>query len=159
MKEKPKKSPAKSKKPNKKDKDYLLMAQRIQADFENYKKRSQKEKEEFANYANTGLILQILPILDNFRLATKHLPEDLENHNWAQGVLHIEKQLEQVMEAEGVEEIKSVGEKFDLSVHDAVEEVKSKEEKGIIIEEIQKGYKLKDKIIRHAKVKVSKGEK
>lgn len=155
MKEKQKKSPVKNNKQHE-DVNYLLVAQRIQADFENYKKRTQKEKEEFANYANTDLILQILPILDNFRLATKHLPQDLKDNNWAQGVLQIEKQLEQIIKDMGLEEIKSVGEKFDSNSHDAVEEVESEEEKGIITEEVQKGYKLKDKIIRHAKVKVSK---
>lgn len=138
------------------DKNYLLLAQRIQADFENYKKRSQKEKEEFASFANTGLILQILPVLDNFRLATKHLPKNLENDNWAQGVLQIEKQLEQIMKDEGVEEIKSVGEKFNPLIHEAMEQLDSDKETGTIIEEVQRGYKLKDKIIRHAKVKVSK---
>lgn len=140
-------------------KDYLIMAQKIQADFENYKKRVQQEREEFAGFANTGLLLQILPIIDNFRLATKHLPEDLKNNNWAQGVLHIEKQLEQVVADEGITKIESTGKMFDSYLHEAVEEVESAEKEGIIIEEILKGYKLKDKVIRHAKVKVSKGTK
>ena len=135
------------------------LCKRIQADFENYKKRSQKEREEFSKYVNLDLILQIIPIMDNFQLATKHLPKELKDNNWAQGVLHIEKQFEQVLSGEGVEAIQSLGEQFNPHLHEAIEEVASAKPKGEIIEEILKGYKLNDKIIRHAKVKVSKGEK
>jgi molecular chaperone GrpE len=93
--------------------------------------------------------------MDNFRLATQHLPKELEGNNWAQGVLHIEKQLEQVLAAEGVEEIETKG-NFDPNIHDAVEEVASNKKEGEITEVLTKGYKLNGKIIRPAKVKVSK---
>lgn len=132
---------------------------RVQADFENYKKRTQKEKEEFGQYLNSDLIMRIIPTLDHFKLALKHLPKELEDNEWVKGIWQIEKQLEQTLSEEGVTEIPSVGAKFDPNLHDAIEEIKSKSPPGQIAEEILKGYKLKDKVIRHAKVKVSKGEK
>lgn len=135
------------------------LCMRVQADFENYKKRSQKEKEDFSKYANTDLILQILPIIDNFQLATKHLPVEIADNNWAKGVLQIEKQLEQVLVAEGLTEIDSVGNQFDPYLHEAIEEIPSERPEGEIIEEITRGYRLNDKIIRHAKVKVAKNSK
>jgi len=144
------------KKPGK-EKELEDLCKRIQADFENYKKRTQKEKEDFAKYANTDLLLQILPIMDNFRLATKHLPKELQENSWAQGVLQIEKQLEQVLLAEGVEEIKSQG-TFNPYEHDAIEEVVSEKPRGEVVEVISGGYKIGDKIIRPARVKVSGGQ-
>ncbi len=132
---------------------------RVRADFDNYRKRTQKEKELFGEYLNTDLILRIIPILDNFKLAIKHLPNELKDNDWVKGVWQIEKQLEQVLIDEGLSEIQSSGAKFDTDLHEAVEEVTSGTPPGIITEEVMKGYKLKNKIIRHAKVKVSKGEK
>lgn len=130
-------------------------AKRMQADFENYKKRTQTEKSEFARYANTDLILQILPVLDNFRLAVKHLPEDLAENDWVAGIRHIESQLEQILSSEGVETITADGSQFDPNVHEAVEEVASDKPPGEIVEEIRRGYRLNGKVIRPAKVKVA----
>lgn len=139
-------------------KDQLL---RVQADFDNYRKRTQKEREEFGQYLNTDLILRLIPTLDNFQLALKHLPKELENDNWVQGIWHIEKQLEQTLADEGVQKIPTQGQNFDHNLHEAIEEVESDLPEGQITEEILSGYKLKDKVIRHAKVRVSKrkGEK
>lgn len=132
------------------------LCKRVQADFENFKKRSQKEKEEFSKFANTDLILQIIPVIDNFKLATHHLPEELRDNNWVQGILQIEKQLEQILASEGVEPIESVGHKFDPYIHEAIEEIDSEGSPGEVVEEITRGYRLNDRVIRHAKVKVSK---
>lgn len=132
---------------------------RVQADFDNYRKRTQKEKEEFGQYLNTDLLMRIIPTLDNFKLALKHLPKELEDNSWVQGIWHIEKQLEQTLAEEGVEEILAQGQKFDHNLHEAIEEVQSELPQGEITEEIVKGYKLNNKVIRHAKVKVSKGIK
>lgn len=131
-------------------------AKRLQADFENYKRRTQEDKAQFSLYANTDLILQILPVLDNFRLAVRHLPKELVENNWVAGVRHIETQLEQILQAEGVSPIPTIGESFDPHQHEAVEEVESEKPPGEITEEVQRGYRLQDKVIRHAKVKVSK---
>lgn len=148
-----------TKKEGKKKLTYIELehyAKRLQADFENYKRRTQEEKAEFSRYANTDLILQILPVLDNFRLAVRHLTKELEENNWVTGIRHIETQLEQVLQSEGVDTIPTIGEKFDPHLHEAVEEVESEKPPGEITEEVQRGYRLQNKIIRHAKVKVSK---
>jgi molecular chaperone GrpE len=132
---------------------------RVQADFDNYRKRTQKEKEEFGQFLNTDLIARIIPTLDNFKLALKHLPKELEGNEWVKGIWHIERHLEQTLQEEGVTEIISEGMPFDPELHEAIEEVTSGTPPGTITEEILKGYKLNNKVIRHAKVKVSKGDK
>jgi molecular chaperone GrpE len=129
---------------------------RVQADFDNYRKRTQTEKEDFAKYVNTDLVLRILPVLDNFKLALKHQPKDMGSNSWAQGIWHIERQLEQILTDEGLTEIPALGHQFNPHLHEAIEEVESKKPPGEIIEVIMAGYRLGDKVIRHAKVKVSK---
>lgn len=133
------------------------LLQRLQADFENYRKRTQKEKEEFGRYLNEDLILQILPVLDNFKLAVKHLPKELEQNEWVHGIWHIEKQLEQVLCDQGVSAIGNLGETFDPNLHEAVKEISSKHPEGQIIEVTQTGYRIADRVIRPAKVVVSQG--
>jgi molecular chaperone GrpE len=133
------------------------LLQRLQADFENFRKRSQKEKEEFGKYLNADLLMRVLPVLDNFELAFKHQPQELETNEWVHGIWHIQKQLEQVLVDEGVTEIPALGERFDPSKHDALEEVPSDKPEGEIVEVILKGYQIGDKILRHARVKVSAG--
>jgi len=151
-------SEKKTNKPKIKKVDELAEAKnqllRVQADFDNYRKRTQKEKEEFGQYLNTDLLMRIIPTLDNFKLALKHLPKELEGNSWVQGIWHIEKQLEQTLSEEGIEEISTQGQKFDHNLHEAIEEVPSDLPEGEITEEILKGYKLNNKVIRHSKVKV-----
>jgi molecular chaperone GrpE len=127
---------------------------RALADYENFKRRSEEDKKELVQYACENLILEILPILDNFQSAYKSLPKDLEDNNWAIGIKYIKDQFENVLKGNGVEELKTVGEKFNPEVHEAIEKVKSEEEKDMIIEEVVKGYKMGDKVIRAAKVKI-----
>lgn len=134
------------------------LLKRVQADFDNFRKRTQKEKEDLGRYLNMDLILRVLPIMDNFKLALKHLPKELESNEWVHGVWHIEKQLEQILNEEGISEIETDGKKFDPSNHEALEEVESDTLEGTITETISAGYKMGDKIIRPAKVKVSKGK-
>ena len=131
---------------------------RVQADFDNYRKRTQKEKEEFGAYLNTDLILRIIPVMDNFQLALKHLPKELEGSAWVQGIFHIERQLEQILADEGVQKINPVGQSFDPHSAEAVEEVPSELPVHTVTEEVMSGYRLKDKVIRPAKVKVSRGK-
>lgn len=134
-----------------KSEEYLNGWKRAKADFINYKKEQEQAFSEFVKFVNQSLILQILPVLDNFNLAIKHLPEDLKNNEWVKGVSHIKTQLEDIMKNQGLEEIKTVNEKFDPLMHEIVA---GDGEKDIITEEIQKGYKLHGKVIRVAKVKV-----
>jgi len=137
--------------------EYLAGWQRTRAELLNYKKEELERIGELIKYADTGLILKILPILDNFEIAEKKLPENLKNDENAKGLLLIKNQIQDFLKSQGVEEIKSIGERFDPNFHEVVEEVETKEkESGIIIEEVQKGYKINGKVLRPVKVKVAK---
>ena len=130
--------------------------QRTQADFVNFKKQVSDDRVNLVKSSNTDLIYQLLPVLDNFKLAADHLPKDLENNNWAQGIKQVEKQLESILQSEGLERIKSIGVQFDPTLHEAIEHITSDKPENEIIEEILPGYALSGKVIRPAKVKVSK---
>ena len=137
--------------------EYLAGWQRSRADLLNYKKEEMERIGDILKYANEGLILKILPILDNFEVAKKKLPENLKNDEHVKGLLLIKNQILDFLKSQGVEEIKSVGEKFDPNFHEVVEETEEKDkESGIIIEEIQKGYKINGRLLRPAMVKISK---
>ncbi len=138
--------------------EYLAGWQRQRADFLNYKKEEKERFLEFMKFANEGLILELLAILDNFERAKQTIPKDRENDQVIQGFLNIQAQLEDLLKKQGVEEIElKVGEKFDPSVAEVVEMVEDKEkEEETIAEILEKGYKLHGKLIRPAKVKVYK---
>jgi len=137
--------------------EYLAGWQRARADLLNYKKGEFERVSEILKYANDGLVLKALPILDNFELAFKNLKDDLKKEAAIKGILQIKKQFQEFLRAQGLEEIKAGGEKFDPNLHEAVGEIEVKDkEPGIVVEEVQKGYKLHGKVIRPAKVKISK---
>lgn len=141
----------------KKKDEYLTYAQRGRADFLNYKKEEMERVRELIILAQGEIIFKILPILDSFELAEKNLSEELKNNVQAQGILQIKKQLYEFLKKYGLEEMKTMGEKFDPNFHEAVEQIETKDkESGTIIEEIQKGYTLQGKVIRVAKVRVAK---
>jgi len=153
--------------------EYLAGWQRARADFLNYKKEEIERIEEILKYGGEEFILKILPILDNFDLAEKKLPEDLKNNDSIKGLLQIKTQILDFLRIQGVEEIKTIGEKFDPNFHEAVEQVEESKlssspiadarevevkdkDSGIIVEEVQKGYKINGRLLRPAKVKVVK---
>lgn len=129
---------------------------RAQADYQNLKKESEKARVDSIILANKGLIENLLPVFDNFALATKHLPNELQDNNWVQGIVYIHKQLQDILISEGVEIIDPMGEVFDPNIHEAVDsiEVDEVEKQNTIIEVLQVGYKLNDNLIRSARVKV-----
>lgn len=132
--------------------EYLNGWKRAKADFVNYKKEQEQAFSEFIKFANQSLILQILPVLDNFNLAIKHLPEDLKDSEWVKGVSHIKTQLEDIMKTQGLEEIKvTKNELLNPQLHEVVG---GRVGGDLIVEEVQKGYRLSSKVIRAAKVKV-----
>jgi molecular chaperone GrpE len=136
---------------------FLAGWQRERADFLNYKKEEVERMGEIIKFASEELILKILPILDNFNLAEKKLPQNLKNDANIEGISQIKTQIEDFLKNQGVEEIKCLGEKFNPNFQEVVEEVEVEgKESGIIIEETKKGYKLHDRVIRPAKVKVAK---
>jgi molecular chaperone GrpE len=131
--------------------------QRCQADFTNFRRQVEEDRKNIVRLANADMMLDILPVLDNFQLAAKHVPSELENNNWTIGIKQIEKQLESLFGSKGLERIETVGNKFDHNFHEAIEYIKSDKPEGEIIEEISAGYKFDDTILRPAKVKVSAG--
>lgn len=129
---------------------------RLQADFDNYKKRVVKEKESISKYALENIMKELLPILDNFERALTSLKENEDaNGGYIQGIEMVYNQFIQALEKQGAEEIPALGENFDPNLHHAVaQESKEDCEDNTIIEVYQKGYKLKDKVIRPSMVKV-----
>ncbi len=139
--------------------EYLEGWQRTQAEFANYKKRNEKERKELIEFANAGLITKLLPILDDFERAFKTLPSSLMNLTWIDGIGLIYRKLQAILEAEGLTPIETAGESFDPKFHEAISYEESEEyEEGKIIEDVQKGYKLRDRVLRPALVRVSKGK-
>ena len=126
---------------------------RIMAEFENYKKRSGKEREMLYNSLLADIVSSFLPVIDNLEKAAEAKTED---ENYKQGLELVLKQFKDVLTKFGVEEIKTVGETFDPEVHEAVSSIQdeTKREKEII-QEFRKGYKIKTKVIRHAMVVVA----
>jgi molecular chaperone GrpE len=108
-------------------------------------------------YAFQGFILKILPILDNFRVIENNLSEEKKKDENIKGLLQMKIQLHDFLKKQGVEEIKCLGEKFNPEFQEVAEEIEIKDkESGVVIEEMQKGYKIHGKLLRPAKVKVSK---
>ena len=133
--------------------DYYSQLQRIQADFENYKKRSENDVKEYIKYANENLILKILETYEDLRRALK----SDKSHDLQEGVEMIYKKLKDTLEGEGLQEICAEGEKFDPFKHEALMVEDNEDfENGIVIEELGKGYILDSKVIKYSKVKVCK---
>ncbi len=129
---------------------------RTQADFENYRRRVQREKEELAVYANQKLILNLLPVLDNLERALATPPVE-GDEKLRQGVELTARSFREILAKEGVEPIEAVGKPFDPKFHEAVMTVESEEhEDGTVVAEFQKGYKLGDRVIRPSMVQVCK---
>lgn len=131
------------------------LLQRTQANFENYRKQTEKRVEDIRKMASKDMILQILPVLDNFELALKNSENKEE---FIKGVELIYSQLFSVLENNGVKIINTDNE-FDPFYHEALMKVDSELPENEIVEEFQKGFTLNDKVIRHSKVKVSSGKK
>ena len=140
--------------------EYLNGWKRERADFLNYKKDEIERIGQLATYANEELILKIIPILDNIYLAETHVPEDLKNHEWIKGFNQIKNQLCEFLKKEGIEAIETLGKPFDPNIMESVgtasAESSGESKEGMVAEETQKGYTMAGKLIRVAKVKVSK---
>ena len=130
--------------------------QRAQADLSNYKKRVDQEKQELARFANAALIGSMLTLVDDFERARATIPDSILGMTWVEGLFLIERKLASTLEAVGLSEIKALGEDFDPNLHEAVMHGDGPE--GKIVEEFQKGFKLHDRVIRPAMVKVGQGE-
>lgn len=136
--------------------EYLNGWKRSQADYQNLKRDMEKEKVELAKFANLSLFLELLPVLDNFGRAIRHLPEEKKRDEWVKGVLAIHQQFRSLVSSMGVTEVPVDG-MFNPELHEAVgngdgENVPT----GTILEVVQPGYMLYGKLMRPAKVKVAK---
>ncbi|WP_129596749.1 nucleotide exchange factor GrpE [Anaerophilus nitritogenes] len=129
---------------------------RMTADFQNYKKRVEKEKSDIYTFANEKLILDMLPVVDNLQRAIKTYKDEGKDESFTQGIEMILKQLLEVFEKNGVKEIETIGKEFDPNFHHAVmQEECDGYESNIIIDVFQKGYTLNEKVIRPSMVKVA----
>ncbi len=136
-----------------KEKDKFL---RLFAEFENYKKRTSKERIDLFRTAGQEVITALLPVMDDFERALKELSKSSENDLF-KGVKLISNKFKETLKAKGLEEIKAKeGDSFDAEIHDAITQIPapSKRLKGKIIDVVEKGYRLGDKVIRHPKVVV-----
>ncbi len=136
--------------------EYLDQLQRSQAEFSNYKKRIEREREEFVTLANGALISKLLPILDDCERALETVPDNLQGLTWVEGIFLITRRLRMTLEQEGLSEIEATGTKFDPELHHAaVREETNEYEEDEIIGVLQKGYKLHDRVLRPAMVRVA----
>ncbi len=142
-----------------KEQEYLSDVQRLTADFENYKKRVKNDERELYGHLTAQIVTELIPVLDNFHAATGHVPAEAAGSPWVTGITYIEKQFEDVLANYGVTPLPvNPGDAFDPTRHEALDH-KSTEgegEKKLVIEKIvQKGYLIKDKLVRPAKVIVT----
>lgn len=136
--------------------EYLESWKKERADFINYKKAEAERMENMAKYASEDLVYKILPILDHFEIAENHLTDEQKKDSHIIGLLHIKRQLEDMLKNSGVEEIEvKEGDKFDPNIHEA-DAVAEGKDSGIILDILKKGYTLNGRLLRPAKVKVSK---
>lgn len=137
--------------------EYLGGWQRAKADFSNYKKDEMKRMEEMARYGNEDLIRELIVIIDNFDLGLRTLEKA---GTVEKGIYIIRSQIEDILKKRGLEKIEvEAGEQFDPSRAEAIAEIESDKPPGTVIEEIEPGYRLYDKIVRPARVKIAKSKK
>jgi len=135
--------------------DYLRRLQYLQADFENYRKRVEKEMSDNRQFGNQRLLSDLIIVNDELELALREAEESKENPTILEGVGMVHKRLQTILSKEGVEKIQSAGSKFNPDLHDAALRVESDEAEGTIVEEIRQGYTLKGKVLRPSIVKVA----
>lgn len=134
------------------------LALRARADLDNFRKRSLREKEDAIRYANNGLLEKLLPVIDNFELGLDAARNATDAASVLQGMSMVQRQLQDFIRSQGLEEVPADGEAFDPNKHDAVsQEFSAEVPEGKVIRQVRKGYKLKDRLLRAASVIVSKG--
>jgi molecular chaperone GrpE len=127
------------------------------AEFKNYKRRTETERADMIKKAGSSVLLKLLPIVDDFERAADNVPEEIANHPWWSGTHLIGQKLQTLLESEGVTPIEAVGEEFDPNIHEAVMYEEAEGQDNKVIAELQKGYRLHERVLRPAMVKVGKG--
>ena len=125
---------------------------RLAAEFDNFKKRNDRERMDMARFAHADMISKILPVIDSFEMALKNIND---KEKFIDGMKRIYAQFHSILEAQGLRPIKTEGENFDPHLHEVLMKEKSEEPEDTILEEFQKGYMFMDKVLRHSKVKTS----
>ena len=133
------------------------LALRSQADFENYKKRAAREKEDAVKYANSSLLQRLVSILDNFELGLAAAKTESEHSPIYSGMVLVQKQLNDLLEENGLQAIEAEGKKFDPNLHEAIAHEPSESAEGTVIRQARRGYRFKDRLLRPARVVVSSG--
>lgn len=148
----------KKKKKDKKDEEIENLTDRLKrqmAEFENFRKRTDKEKSQMFDMGARTIVEKILPVIDNFERGLASVPEENQDDPFVSGMQMVYKQLMTELEAAGVKAIECAGEEFNPDFHNAVMQVESEElESGTIAQELQKGYMYKDSVVRHSMVSV-----
>jgi molecular chaperone GrpE len=127
---------------------------RERADAINVRRRAEEDRIKLAGFYKAKVLRDLLPALDNLERALNHVPKDLADHDYVKGVKNVAKQFEQNLQSLGVEKIKTVGEEFDPSLHEAIHMEDGDGNVEVVCEELQPGYRIGDEVIRHAIVKV-----
>ena len=136
---------------------FKAMAQRAQADLVNYRRRVEEERQELRRNANANLIAKFLGVVDDFERAIGMLPEDAASAGWQEGLLLVKRNLENLLESEGVSKIEAEGKHFDPWEHEAVHYLETHDdEDGTVIKVFRDGYRLHDKVLRASQVIVAK---
>jgi molecular chaperone GrpE len=131
--------------------------QRAQADFINFKRRLEMDRDEALKFGQFNLLQELLPVLDDFARAGNAIPCAYADQPWVEGVNSIQRKLSAILSSRGVKEIKALGEPFDPSKHEAIMQTPGPE--GMVIQELQKGYMFQDRILRASQVAVGNGQK
>lgn len=134
---------------------YLANWQRTHADFQNYQRRADRERTEAADSAKTAVLLNLLPVVDEFELAIRSLPAEISTTEWVNGLRMIERKLRGFLDSYGITVIEAEGKPFDPKYHEAL--MKADGEEGVIIQELRKGYMIRDSVLRPSLVVVGSG--
>ena len=134
--------------------DMTEALQRERADAVNLRRRHETDMANVKTHVKSGVVLELLPVIDNFERSLKHVPDDLKDNDYVKGVQKIIKQFEKTLTDIGVERIKTIGEPFDPKYHEAVAMEDGDGDKEIVSEELQSGYHIGGDVIRHAMVRV-----
>lgn len=138
----------------KRNEEYLTNLRYLQADFENYRKRVDREIRELEEFSTLGLVRKLVPVLDDLELAVASATK-AEDAGLVEGVKMVQKNLTTALESEGLQTIRALGKPFDPSSHEAVDKVQGKDNsEDIVVEEMRKGYTFKGKVLRPSAVKV-----
>jgi molecular chaperone GrpE len=130
--------------------------QRTAADFANYKRRTEQDREQMAGLANEVLLSKLLVVVDDFDRAVANMPDELKSNSWAEGVAAIDRKLDLLLTSEGLSPIEAVGKQFDPHEHEAIaQEERPEVADGTVIAELQRGYRIRDRVLRPAMVVVA----